>query len=99
MKRFCSLRDISSWSILSSFCDPPELTEAFDTDIEGVRSVLISLPELDEDLLDDLKSWYPSLVSEILGFESFEAWKVHARRCSDRLRLLSWRRAYRYSRG
>jgi hypothetical protein len=67
----------------------PELTEALNDCMVRTRSVLARLPTVKEDVLEE---WCPAAAAEIRGYGSFDAWKVHVKRCDDRLLLLSWRR-------
>jgi hypothetical protein len=66
--------------------------DLFDDAFVHTRTMVATLPALDEDSLTALSKWYPELADEIRRSESFEAWKIHVKRCDDRLLLLSWRR-------
>jgi hypothetical protein len=88
LKRPCS----DSSSLVDYWHADPALAWAFDESLLRTRTLLATRRCVDSHALALLRRWYPALADEIREYESFDAWKVHVKRCDLRRLLLGWRR-------
>jgi hypothetical protein len=84
--------DWACWITLSKLHDRRDLAWAFDETLLRTRTLLATREDMEPVHLSRFGRCYPSLSEEIRGYESFDAWRVHVKRCDLRRLLLSWRR-------